>query len=89
MRVTIAPQTGQAVPQFIIHAENETDIAILGSFVDYKCHSKRPVTFWMHGYTHSCDRHGVTSFNFGYVNTETFFPNRWQRLKKWLNRIYH
>ena len=79
MRITVAPQTGHPVPQFIVHAEGETDQAILHAFTEYA--RRAEVTFWLHGPTFTNGR--CVAFNFGYIQAR---PTLIQRIIRAISR---
>jgi len=54
--------------QFVVFAENEVERGLLRRFTNQN--RKKGWKFWMHGSGYSCDLHGVTNFNFGFVKEE-------------------
>jgi len=78
MRVEIASQTGQPVPQFIIYAETDAERLVMQQFVTYSYYEPRPV-FWLHGWTYGMGMTGVSSFNFGYRNRKRKWWKFWER----------
>jgi len=51
---------------FVVHAENETDRALLGLVTSGEYLEGKE--FRLHGSTYSCDVSATTSFNFGWVD---------------------
>ncbi len=51
---------------FVVHAENDTDRALLGLVTSYEYTKNREFRF--HGSTYECDVSATTSFNFGWAD---------------------
>jgi len=66
MRIEVYSRHGEI--GFVVHADNETDRAIL-SFVTSNEYTKDR-TFMVGGSTYSCDVSSVTDFNFGWVKNK-------------------
>lgn len=64
MRVEVKSSYGRL--GFVVHAENETDRAILTLFTSDDYRAGRYLG--MHGHTYECDYSATTSFNFGWVD---------------------
>ena len=62
----IEPYSRSGVIGFTVHAENETDRALLGLVTSYEYTKNREFQF--HGATHSCDISATTAFNFGWAD---------------------
>ena len=66
MKINAAPSTGRREPQFVVHAENAEERALLRMFF-YANANDPSLLFRLHGCVHSSDLNGeVTSFNFGW-----------------------
>lgn len=66
MKITVSTSQGRPLPGFVVHAENETDRAILGMFTNPKFTDM--LRLQIGGSTYSCDVSGTTDFNFGWVD---------------------
>ena len=70
MKIRHAASTGCIVGQFVVEAETPSERLLLEMFLGLPQQSRKNWEFHLHGHTRSSDVDGVTSFNFGYIETK-------------------